>query len=84
MHVFIALDSLGTFHHGIIGDIGSVPGVLPRAVLGGGTAGDTGVLLCVIRGLVIGVGLGGIRFGTESCTRACTRGGTSSGTLDGF
>ena len=30
----IALDSLGTFHHGIIGDIGSVPGVLPRAVLG--------------------------------------------------
>ena len=39
------------------------------------------MLLCVIRGLVIGVGLGGIRFGTESCTRACTRGGTSSGTL---
>ena len=35
VHVFIALDSLGTFHHGIIGDIGSVPGVLPRAVLGG-------------------------------------------------
>ena len=34
VHVFIALDSLGTFHHGINGDIGSVPGVLPRAVLG--------------------------------------------------
>ena len=42
VHVFIALDSLGTFHHGIIGDIGSVPGVLQRAV--------PGVLLRVILG----------------------------------
>ena len=45
MHVFIALDSLGTFHHGIIGDIGSVPGVLPRAGWGG-----VGVVLRVILG----------------------------------
>ena len=34
VQVFIALDSLGTFHHSIIDDIGSVPGVLPMAVLG--------------------------------------------------